>query len=138
MLYDEIEEVIDNVVDGYISDSEISKFNEILNEKIENDPDYDENNFIDDFYDICSDIGFDYDDYIREQLDDAVMEYYDCLNFIENNNWYSGWKEIAYDENGGEPFDSISQLVYCILLNNFYQDNGVDLLAEKVYDLITS
>lgn len=139
MLYDDVIDAIDNIVDGgYIGDSEISKFNEILDKKLLDDPDYDETNFIDDFNEICSDIEFYYDDYIREQLDGAIIYYSDCLKFIEKNNYYSGWDEIAYDENGGQPFESISQLVYCILLNNFYQENGEELLAEKVYDLIMS
>ena len=137
-LYDEVLNAIDRVVDEYITDSELSKLNEILDEKLLDDPEYNKEDFVKDFYNICSHANIYFDDYIREELDNSVIYYSDCLEFIKRNNYYNGWKDIADEENGGEPFDSISQLVYCILLNDYYQNFGEDLLAEKVYDLITS
>ena len=130
--------VIDGAVDGYIDDSGISKLRKILDEKLLNDPDYNKDDFINDFENICSDAGIDFDEFIRDDLYVTVKYDNDCLDFIKKYHYYTDWKELVYDVNGGEPFDDISRLVYCMLLNNFYQNGGEEFLAERVYDLITS
>ena len=137
-LFDEVIYAIDGAVDGYIDDSEISKLKKILDEKLLNDPDYNKDDFVYDFNEICSDAGIYFDEFFRDELDDAVIYYDDCFDFIKKYRYYNDWKELANIENGGEPFDGISQLVYCMLLNNFYANDGEELLAAKVYDLITS
>ena len=137
-LFHEVIHAINGAVNNYIDDSDISKLKKILDEKLLNDPDYNKDDFVNDFDNICSNAGIYFDEFFIDELDEAVMYYDDCLNFIKNNRYYNGWEEIANTENGGEPFENISHLVYCMLLKDFYENGGEELLAEKVYDLITS
>ena len=139
MLYNEIEKVINTVINNYITDLEISTLNEILNEKLLDDPNYNENDFVSDFDKICYHIKFYYGDYIINELNNITENYDNCLKIIVNNNFYDDWDKIAKEENNGKPFKNISQLVFYILLNNIYQNRIYfeNLIAQKVYDLIT-
>ena len=138
MLYDEVIYSLDVIIDNYLNESTIKKFQDILDEKRLDDPDYNKYDFKEDFSDICSEIGFYYDDYFLTVIDTTMSYYDECVTFIEKHNYYSGWKYIADEINGGQPFVSIRDLVCCILLNGFYEDGGVELLAGKIYDVITS
>lgn len=133
MVFDEVNEAIERCIHSEEFNIKIDSFKNIIV-----DLHYTKEDFIKNFNEICNKISYDYDKNLRFILFDMMYFFENSLNLIKKYEYYEDYEYISIKVNNGEIFNTISELAECILLNDFYEDNGEELLAEKVYDVITS
>lgn len=133
MVFDEVNEAIERCIHSEEFNVKIDSFKNIIV-----DLHYTKEDFIKNFNEISNNISYDYDKHIQSILFDMMYFFDVSLKFIQNYECYENYENISINVNDGKVFNTISELAYCILLNNFYEEDGVELLAEKIYDAITS
>lgn len=108
---------IENLIESLKSEADISddELKEKISEAFDNDIDV---------YDL-----------LYQTLDWMIMSYSDAKEIIDDLEYYSGWDEIIDNELGGKCED-IMQLAYGILLQEFNNNDGNDMLIQEIITLI--
>lgn len=133
MVFEEVNEAIERCIHSEEFNVKLNSFKDIID-----DLHYTKEDFIKNFNEICNEISYNYDENLKSILFDMMYFFEISLNTIKKYEYYEDYEYISIKVNNGEIFNTISELAVCILLYDFYEDNGEKLLAEKVYDLIAS
>lgn len=72
---------------------------------------------------------------VYEKIENMAIYNSECLDIIQEFNYYSGWTALANEYMGGE-IDTISQLAYAIILQVFDDDNGSELIKDAILEQI--
>lgn len=133
MVFEEVNEAIERCIHSEEFNVKLNSFKDIID-----DLHYTKEDFVKNFNEICNKISYNYDENLKSILFDMMYFFEISLNTIKKYEYYEDYEYISIKVNNGEIFNTISELAVCILLYDFYEDNGEKLLAEKVYDLIAS
>lgn len=130
-----------SIIDGtaYIM---IRSYEDELKDIVDNnfikDPNYNVDKFIDDFKKFCKNVDLPYHFNLMSATYDFIES---CdtkykLELIYDTNHISNWNALARQYLNVKSIDNIDQLLYCIYTDEYYQMDGIDVLASYVYEYI--
>lgn len=96
--------------------------------------------FIDDFKKFCKNVDLSY----HFKLMSATYDFIEScdtkykLELIYDTNHISNWNALARQYLNVKSIDNIDQLLYCIYTDEYYQMDGIDVLASYVYEYINN
>ena len=111
---------------------------DIVDNNFIKDPNYNVDKFIDDFKKFCKNVDLSY----HFKLMSATYDFIEScdtkykLELIYDTNHISNWNALARQYLNVKSIDNIDQLLYCIYTDEYYQMDGIDVLASYVYEYI--